>query len=177
MARPGRRDGQGTDGVGAGGRGPHRPGEKGSNRGLLVDGRGVPLSMVPGGANTHDAKPLATTLDGIAVGRPGEGSPRQGPCPDAGHVGRPARREAEERGDVPHAKPRGEELAGMDKDPGFKARRWVVEVCHSWFDRSRKLLVRHEKMDRSHLGWLMLAASAIVLRKIKRKGQGNIIYG
>ncbi|WP_411728325.1 transposase, partial [Methyloglobulus sp.] len=91
--------------------------------------------------------------------------------------GGPARREAEERGDAPHVRLRGEELAGMDKNPGFKARRWVVEVCHSWFNRSRKLLVRHEKMDRSHLGWLMLAASAIVLRKIKRKGQGNIIYG
>ena len=163
MAQPGRRDGQGTDGVGAGG---------GSNRGLLVDGRGVPLSMVPGGANTHDAKPLAATLDGIAVGRPGEGSPRQDPCPDAGQVGGPARREAEERGDAPHARPRGEELAGMDKDPGFKARRWVVGVCHSWFDRSRKLLVRHEKMDRSHLGWLMLAASAIVLEtKTERSGE------
>jgi hypothetical protein len=32
-------------------------------------------------------------------------------------------------------------------------------------------------MDRSYLGLLMLAASVIVLRKIKRKGQGNIIYG
>ncbi|WP_411725553.1 transposase, partial [Methyloglobulus sp.] len=171
MARPGRRDGQGTDGVGAGGQGPHRPGGKGSNRGLLVDGRGVPLSIVPNGANTHDAKPLAATLDGIAVGRPGEGSPQQGPCLDAGQVGGPARREVGERGYIPRVRPRGEEIAEMDKNPDFKARRWVVEVCHSWFDRSRKLLVRHEKMGRSHLGWLMLAASAIVLRKNKRSGE------
>jgi hypothetical protein len=27
----------------------------------------------------------------------------------------------------------------------------VVEVCHSWFNRFRKLLVRYEKRDRSFL--------------------------
>ncbi|MDO9207015.1 MAG: IS5/IS1182 family transposase, partial [Methylobacter sp.] len=43
--------------------------------------------------------------------------------------------------------------------------------------RFRKLLVRYEKMDRSYLGLLMLAASVIVLRKIKRQNKGNIIYG
>ena len=57
------------------------------------------------------------------------------------------------------------------------ARRWVIEVCHSRFNRLRKLLVRYEKMDRSYLGLLMLVASVIVLRKISRKDQGNIIYG
>jgi transposase len=68
-------------------------------------------------------------------------------------------------------------MAEKDKIPNFKARRRVVEVCHSWFNRFRKLLVRYEKMERSNLGLLMLAASVIVLRKIKRKNQGNVIYG
>jgi transposase len=80
----------------------------------------------------------------------------------------------DERGDVPHVRLRGEEIA----DKGIlNSRRWVVEVCHSWFNRFRMLLVRYEKMDRSYLGLLMLAASVIVLRKIKRKDQGSIIYG
>ena len=35
------------------------------------------------------------------------------------------------------------------RDPTKKARRWVVEVCHSWFNRFRKLLVRYEKLERS----------------------------
>jgi len=43
------------------------------------------------------------------------------------------------RGYIPHVRPRGEEIAEMDKNPDFKARRWVVEVCHSWFNRFRKL--------------------------------------
>jgi hypothetical protein len=38
-------------------------------------------------------------------------------------------------------------------------------------------LVRYEKMDRSYLGLLMLAASVIVLRKIKWQNKSNIIYG
>jgi len=45
---------------------------------------------------------------------------------------------------------------------------WLIKPLH---------LVRYEKMERSYLGLLMLAASVIVLRKIKRKDQGNIIYG
>jgi putative transposase len=159
------------------GRNPAGRGKNGSKRSLLVDGRGVPLSMVLSGANTHDVKLLAAALDGLVVKRPGEGSPRQNRCLDAGYVGGPAKREVEERGYVPHVRPRGEEIADKDKNPDFKARRWVVEVCHSWFNRFRKLLVRYEKMDRSYLGLLMLAASVIVLRKINRKDLGDIIYG
>jgi transposase len=159
------------------GRKPTDRGKNGSKRSLLVDERGVPLSIVLSGANTHDVKLLAATLDGIVVKRPGESPPPQNLCLDAGYVGGPAKREVEERGYVPHARPRGEEIAEKDKNPEFKARRWVVEVCHSWFNRFRKLLVRYEKMERSYLGLLMLAASIIVLRKIKRKDQGNIIYG
>lgn len=143
----------------------------------MVDERGVPLSIVLSAANTHDVKLLAATLDGIVVERPSESPPPQNLCLDAGYVGEPAKREIEERGYVPHVRPRGEEIAEMDKNPDFKARRWVVEVCHSWFNRFRKLLVRYEKMDRSYLGLLMLAASVIILRKIIRKNQGNIIYG
>jgi putative transposase len=143
----------------------------------LVDERGVPLSMVLSGANTHDVKLPAATLDGLVVARPSGAPPRQNFCLDAGYVGEPAKREIEGRGYVPHVRPRGEEIAEMGKNPGFKARRWVVEVRHSWFNRFRKLPVRYEKMDRSCLGLLMLAASVIVLRKINPKNQRNIIYG
>lgn len=143
----------------------------------MVDERGIPLSRVLSGANTHDVKLLAATLDSIVIERPGEGSVRQNLCLDADYVGETAQREVEERNYIPHVRPRGEEIAEKDKNPDFKARRWVVEVCHSWFNRFRKLLVRYEKMERSYLGLLMLAASVIVLRKIKRENQGNIIYG
>lgn len=148
--------------------------KKGSKRSLLTDEKGLPLALVISGANTHDVKLLADTLDEMVVERPDAKAVQQNLCLDAGYVGEPARLQIEERGYIPHVRPRGEE---QHKKPDFKARRWVVEVCHSWFNRFRKLLVRYEKMDRSYLGLVMLAASVIVLRKIKRLNQGNIIYG
>lgn len=83
----------------------------------MVDERGVPLSLVLSGANTHDVKLLAATLDGIVVERPGGSSTQQNLCLDAGYVGEPAKREIEERGYIPHVRPRGEEIAEMDKNP------------------------------------------------------------
>ena len=56
-----------------------------------------------------------------------------------------------------------------------KARRWVVEVCHSWFNRFRKLLVRYEKLERSFVALNHIAAGIIAFRKIKLTV--NIIYG
>ena len=65
---------------------------------------------------------------------------------------------------TPHIRPRGEEKKAIRQ--GYKARRWVVEVAHSWFNRFRKLLVRFEKTTLSYLALLQLAAIIIVLRKI-----------
>jgi len=104
------------------------------------------LSIVISGANTHDVKLLAATLDGVIIDRPSEDAAKQNLCLDAGYVGETAQREIEERGYIPHVRPRGEEIEEKDKNPDFKARRWVVEVCHAWFNRFRKLLVRYEKM-------------------------------
>ena len=58
---------------------------------------------------------------------------------------------------------------------GEKARRWVVEVCRSWFNRFRKLLVRYEKLERSFVALNHLAATIIAFRKVKLTV--NIIYG
>ena len=59
--------------------------------------------------------------------------------------------------------------------PEQKARRWVVEVCHSWFNRFRKLLVRYEKLERSFIALNHLAAATIAFRHVPAKV--NIIYG
>ena len=45
-------------------------GKKGSNRHLLVDGRGVPLSLVVTGANRHDVTQLELVLEEIVIARP-----------------------------------------------------------------------------------------------------------
>jgi hypothetical protein len=65
------------------------------------------------------------------------------------------------------SKGEGQEASELKRNPEKKARRWVVEVAHSWFNRFRKLLVRYEKLDRSFLALNHLAASIIAFRKIK----------
>jgi hypothetical protein len=52
---------------------------------------------------------------------------------------------------VPHIRARGEDTAGLLRDPDWKPRHWVVETCHSWLNRDRGLLIRWSKKDENHL--------------------------
>ena len=113
------------------------------------------------GANRHDVKALADVLDGRVM-RPRKKT-KQHLCADKGYVGKPAERQMKRRKYIPHVRARGEEKTLMKK--GYKPRRWVVEVCHSWFNRFRKLLVRYEKKSSNYLALLHLAAAIICFRK------------
>ena len=96
-------------------------------------------------------------------------------CLDAGYRGEPALRIVEGHGYIAHVASRTQERKAKQRHPGRKARRWIVEVCHSWFNRFRKLLVRYEKLERSFLALNHLAAAIIAFRKVHLKI--NIIYG
>ena len=97
---------------------------------MLVDGCGIPLSLIVTGANRHDVSQLAATLDAIVVPRPPV-APRapQHLCADAGFVGDPALHEMCMQEYTPHVRPRGEERTARAQ--GTRARRCVVEVGHS----------------------------------------------
>ena len=137
-----------------------------------MDGRGVPLSLVASGANVHDVKLLAATLDAIVIPRPGPGGPSvEHLCADAGYKGKTALEQVRARGYCPHVKQRREEAEAKRTQPGFTARRWVVERTHSWLNRFRKLLVSFEKTEESFLGLLALASALICWR------QSISIYG
>lgn len=141
---------------------------------LLVDGGGIPLSLIVTGANRHDASQLAATLDAVVVPRPPV-TPRapQHLCADAGFAGVPALQEMLAQDYTPHVRARREERT--ERAQGRRARRWVVEVAHSWFNRFRKLLVRYEKTQRAYMALNMLAAAIIAFRNVPAKV--NIIYG
>jgi putative transposase len=132
---------------------------------MLVDGIGVPIAMVTTGANRHDVSQLETLLDSIIIDRPDPFEQPQNLCLDKGFSGEPALEAVVLRGFIPHIKSRGEEKRNKEKDPANKARRWVVEVTHSWMNRFRKLLVRYEKLDKTYRGLLMLSCAFIALRK------------
>jgi len=132
----------------------------------LTEAKGVPLSITLSGANTHDVK-LTETLDQIIVPRPEvtEDSP-QNLSLDAGFTGKEHEKSVKIRRYIPHIRPRGEEKQEIEKNPDFKPRRWVVEVCHSWLNRFRKLLVRFEKKSENYLNLLYFACSIIAWRQI-----------
>ena len=139
----------------------------GTKRSVLTDEKGLPLAVILSGANTHDVKLLEETLDHIVVLRPqlDEEHP-QNLCLDAGYTG--CKDKVQERGYIPHIRPRGEEKKELERNPDFRARRWVVEVTHSFFNRFRKLLVRFEKKAANYLALIQFACAVIVWRNLIR---------
>jgi transposase len=121
--------------------------------------------MVITGANRHDVSQLETLLDCIIIERPDPFEKPQNICLDKGYTGEPALEAVVQRGFIPHIKSRGEEKSDKEHNPAYKARRWVVEVTHSWMNRFRKLLVRYEKLTTTYKALLMLSCAFIALRK------------
>ena len=136
----------------------------GTKRSVLSDEHGLPLAIVLDGANRHDSKLLEDTLDDIVIARPEvtEEYP-QNLCLDAGYTGK--QEAVTDRHYQPHIVSRGEEKKQKEKNPDFKARRWVVEVLHSHMNRFRKLLVRYEKKANNYLALIHFACAVIVWRK------------
>jgi putative transposase len=70
-------------------------------------------------------------------------------------------------GYTPHIRARGEEIKLKAQTPGWRARRWVVEACHSWLNRNRAILIRWSKKDHNHLALLQLASGLIAFKKAR----------
>jgi len=127
-------------------------------------------------ANVNDGKRIDQVLSAIVVKR--ERTPMRRNkhlCADAGYRSAEALRIIDKHGYIAHVVDRRKEAAVKRRQPWKKARRWVVEVCHSWFNRFRKLLVRYEKLERSFVALNHLAAAIIAFRKVPM--DLNIIYG
>lgn len=141
-----------------------------------MDGHGVPLSLVVTRANAHDVTQLEDVLASCMIKRP---TPKQRLskhlCADAGYRGNNAMKIILAHGYIAHIVDRKREAEHKKQDPLHKARRWVVEACHGWFNRFRKLLVRYEKLEHTFLALNHLAAAIIAWRKIDLPV--NIIYG
>jgi len=130
---------------------------------LLVDGRGIPLSLVVSGANRHDVKLLGPTLAVRVVRRPR--GVVQHLCADRGYVGKSAESTMRRCHYVPHVRLRGDESLSKKAGRRHPARRWVVERTHSWLNRFRKLATRFEKLAASHEALLEIACALLVFRR------------
>jgi putative transposase len=133
---------------------------------VLTEGQGLPIAVVVAGAHRPDMKLLADTLDALVVERP-EPTEEVPPhvCLDKGDDDAACRQVAAQHEYIPHIRSRGEEQREKRAIPGYRPRRWVIDVCHSWLNRFRKILVRFEKKLETHLALLQFACAYIVLKR------------
>lgn len=145
---------------------PTDRGKRGTKRSTLCDGRGLPLAVVVAGANVPDMKLTAPTLDALLPPRPAIPSQL---CLDKGYDYDLARYAASVRGYRLHLRTRGEERHDTASgDPLRRPRRWVVERLHSWLNRSRRLLVRWEKLQHTYEAFVQLACALLCFQQCDR---------
>lgn len=143
---------------------PTDRGKRGVKRSLLVEAAGIPLALVIDGANCHDMRLLAPTLEALAIRRPTPSAEHpQGLCLDRGYDFAAIRTHLLAGGYTPHIRRRGEERT-LRREAGVKARRWVVERTHGWLNRFRRILIRWEKRADTYLAMLHLACGIISYR-------------
>lgn len=111
-------------------------------------------------------KLLEPTLESVPIARPiPDKEHPQGLCLDRGYDYDEIRELAIRQCFEPHIRTRGEEIERKRHHPQWRARRWVVEACHSWLNRNRALLIRWSKKDENHLALLQLASGLIAFKK------------
>ena len=160
------RQGQGPFWGGSIGRNPTDRGKAGSKRSVLVDGAVGPLSVVLAGANVHDTKLLAITLESIVVERPdsyGEGT--QNLCLDKGYDNPTGHQAVAAHGYRGHVRRTGEEKQDPQGVKRYPARRWVVERTLAWLSKCRAILVRYDKKASNYMGLVQLACALLWYRR------------
>ncbi len=135
-------------------------------RSLVVEATGGPLGATIAGANVHDTKLLAATLEAIVVERPlpTEEKP-QHLCLDKGDDNPTGHETVATYQDTPHIRRIGAEKLDPNGQKSYPARRWVVERTLAWLSKCRGLLVRYEKKAVNFLGLLQLACALIWMRR------------
>lgn len=139
-------------------------------RSVLVEGHGRPLGHVTAGANVHDAKLLAATLDAVVVGRPDPRRTREHLCLDKGYDNPSGRDAAHAAGYRPHIRRIGEEKLDRRGRRRHPARRWVVERCGAWLNRCRAILVRYARNPRNYDGLIHLQSILLWYRHLTHHG-------
>lgn len=123
------------------------------------------MAVVVDGANRHDSKLLEPTLVSLGLERPEPTAEApQHMLLDKGYDYPAVRELLAEWGYTAHVTARGEERHQKATVPGYRARRWVVERTHSWFNRFRRLLIRWEKRVDNYLAMLHFACAWITFR-------------
>ena len=144
------------------GRNPKDRGKAGSKRSVLVDGSRGPLSVVVVGANVYDTKPLALTLESIAVERPEGGDEwPQHLCLDKGYDNPTGHRTVAAHEYWGHIRRIGEEKLDAKGVERYPARGYVVERTLAWLLKCRAILVRYDKKASNYMGLIQLECALL----------------
>ena len=147
-------------------RNPTDRGKQGSKRSLLTEARGVPVGLAVAGANRHDVVLLAPTLHSMVVQRPRPTRRRpQGLCLDNAYDVAWVYPLLARFGLTAQVRGRREEACVLQRTPGARARRWVVEHTHGWLNRFRALLVRWDRRTANYVASLHLASAYIAFAR------------
>ena len=148
------------------GRNPTDRGKNGVKRSILFEADGGPLAVVVAGANVHDTRLLAKTLDAIVVERPepSDDSP-QHLCLDKGYDNPTGRQATADHDYQLHIRRIGEEKLDAKRRKRFPARRWAVERTLAWLSKCRSILVRYAKRAQNYLALIKLACILLWYRR------------
>ena len=129
---------------------------------------GGPLGLEIEGANVHDCKLLAATIEAIVVERPDPGEYEQHLCLDKAYDNPSGRSAAEQAGYTPHIRRIGEEKLDQTGRKRQPARRWVVERTLAWLQKCRAILIRYDKKAANYRGLLQLGCALLWYRRLHR---------
>lgn len=148
------------------GRNPTDRGKPGTKISILTDQEGGPLGIAIAGANVHDTKLLAETLDAVIIDPP-EPTPEntQKLGLDKGYDNPTGHAAVEDRGYTGHIRRIGEEKLDEAKEKTHPARRWVVERTLAWLSKCRAILIRYDKNWQNYLGLIQLACTLFWFRR------------
>jgi transposase len=130
-----------------------------------VDGGGLPLAWTLTGGNRNDITQLLELLDGAPAVRGCVGRPRRRPSQllaDRGYDYDKHRRLLWKRG-IKAVIARRQTGHGS----GLGRERWIVERTVAWLHNYRRLLIRTDRRDDIHEGFLALACCLICWRHLE----------
>jgi putative transposase len=151
--------------------------KSGTKKSVIVEQQGGPLGVAIDGANVHDAKLLAETIEAIVVNRPDPVHVIQHLCLDKGYDNPTGEAACAKAGYLPHIRRIGEEKLDTQAEKTHPARRWVVERTIAWLQKCRALLIRYDKKADNYLGLIQLACALLWARRLQRLGWAAPVFG
>jgi putative transposase len=127
------------------------------------------------GANVHDTKLLAVTLEAVVVERPVPTQEQpQHLCLDKAYDNPTGWETVATHHYVPHIRRIGEEKLDDSGEKRYPARRWVVERTLAWLSKCRAILVRYDKHACNYLALIKLACALLWYRgRVRLVGVDN----